>query len=81
MDPIEAMVNQHHAIREDASHHRYVRKYTKRIGGAAAVALFCLLFTLIGLVHPGLAIPLMVISLMYGCFQLGRCVRLGARWR
>lgn len=75
MDPIEAMVNQNHDNKREAARNRYLRKHGKRIRIAVVVAVACLLFTLIRLVHPGLAIPLMVVALMYGCYHLGRCVR------
>lgn len=81
MDPIEAMVNENHDSKRQAARNRYLRKHGKRISISAAVVIACLLFTLIGLVHPGLGIPLMVIALMYGCYHLGRCVRFGMRVR
>ena len=81
MDPIEAMVNKHHDDRRDATRNKWMSKYFKRIYIAAAVAVACLLFTLVGLVHPVLAIPLMVVSLMWGCYNLGRCTRFRVRVR
>ena len=81
MDPIEAMVNQHHDNKRVTAHNRHLGKHIKRIYIAAVVALASLLFTMIGLVHPGLAIPLMVVALMWGCYHLGRCARFGMRVR
>ena len=81
MDPIEAMVNQHHDNKRVSARNRYFRKHTKRIFISAAVAAAGLLFSWVGLVHPVLAIPLMVIALMWGCYNLGRCARFCMRVR
>ena len=82
MDPMIEMVNRRTAERRQ----KYVRKQKAKsitpVYVAVAVALACLLFTLVGLMHPGLAIPIMVGSLMFGCYRLGRCIRIfwrGAR--
>ena len=81
MDPIEVMVNKHHNEQRAAAKNERMHKHLKAVYIASAVAVSCLLFTLIGLVHPGLAMPLMVIAIMYGCYHLGRCVRFGMRVR
>lgn len=73
MDPIEAMVNQHHDDVRDASRKQHQRKHGKRILIAAIVAAACLLFMLIDLVQPVLALPLIVSALMYACYHIGRC--------
>ena len=80
MDPLIEMVNRKAAERRheaDEAARKQSRKNLTPIFIAVAVAMSCLLFTLIGLMHPGLGIPLMVISLMGGCYHLGSCVRIG----
>ena len=81
MDPIEAIVNKNHDNKRTVVRNRRLKKHIKRINIAAVVAVACLLFTLIGLVHPGLAIPIMMVALMWGCYHFGRCVRFGMRVR
>ena len=77
MDPLIEMVNRH----ADELRHEAMKKQTRKnlapIFIAAAVAMSSLFFTLVGLMHPGLGVPLMVISLMLGCYYLGGLVRAG----
>lgn len=80
MDPLEAMVNQRTAERRRHYERKRMAKNLKPVCIAVAVALACLLFALLGLAHPGLAVPIMVTSLMVGCYYLGRCVWIGRRW-
>ena len=79
MDPVIEMVNRKTAERRQAVERKQNRKNLAPIVIAVSVAMSCLLFTLIDLVHPVLAVPLMVGSLMWGCFHLGRCVQFG-KW-
>ena len=76
MDPMIEMVNRRTAERRQ----KYVKKQKARgitpVYVAVAVALACLLFALVGLMHPGLAVPLMGISLMFGCYRLGQCIHI-----
>lgn len=75
MDPVIEMVNRKTAERRHEAERKQTKKNLTPIVIAVAVAMSCLLFALIGLVHPGLAVPLMVVALMWGCYNLGRCVR------
>ena len=88
METFEAIVN-HHAdgkknaaqnAREAARDER-IRRHLCRVQIAACVAIACLLATLFSLMHPGLAVPVMLLSLMWGCYHLGRCARFGKRVR
>ena len=81
MDPIEVMVNHHADEVRNSARNRHFKKHGKCILIATAVAAACLLFALIGLVHPSLAMPLMVVSLMWGCYHLGRGGRFGKQVR
>lgn len=81
MDPIIAIVNRNHNEARRKTEREQAKKNTKPIFISAAFATACLLFTLIGLVHPGLGMPLMVVALMHGCYHFGRCIGLGMRVR
>lgn len=79
MDPLIEMVNRKTAERRHEAERKQTRKNLAPIFIAVAVAMSCLLFTLVRLVHPGLGVPLMVIALMVGCYNLGLCVRFGVK--
>ena len=79
MDPLIEMVNRKTAERQHEAEKQQTKKNLAPIFFAVAVAMSCLLFTLVRLVHPGLGVPLMVIALMVGCYNLGLCVRFGVK--
>ena len=81
MDILEQMVNNHADAVRNAPRNKRVQKHLNRVCLSAAIAIAFLLCALLGLVHPGLAAPVMVIALMVGCYSLGRCVRFGMRVR
>ena len=70
------MVNRRTAERRQ----KYARKQRAKgfcpVYVAVAIALACLLFALVGAMHPGLAVPVMVVSLLFGSYRLGQCVRI-----
>lgn len=84
MELLEAIVNHHadekkntaHNAREAARNER-IRQHLCRVKIAICVAIACLLATLLHLMHPGLAVLVMLAFLMWGCYHLGRCVRFG----
>lgn len=80
MDPFEKMVNEHHDRLRTTAREKRVRKHLNRVISSAVITAAFLLCALIGLVHPVLAIPVMISALMFGCYHLGRCVRFGMRW-
>lgn len=79
MDSIERIVNDHHNERKNTARIRRIKKHLDRVISSAVIAVAFLICALIGWVHPGLAIPVMVVALMFGCYHLGRCVRFGMR--
>ena len=79
MDPLIEMVNRKADERQHKAEKQQTRKNLAPIFIAVAVAMSCLLFTLVRLVHPCLGVPLMVIALMVGCYNLGLCVRFGVK--
>ena len=81
MDRFESLVNQHHDERRDNARNKRVQKHLNSIYIASAVAVVFLIFRLLGLVHPGLASPIVVVALMVGSYHLGRCARFGMRGR
>ena len=88
METFEAIVNRNADVKKsaaqnarDAARNERIRQHLFRVKAASCVALFCLLATLFNLMHPGLAVPVMLVSLMWGCYHLGRCVRFGKRDR
>jgi hypothetical protein len=68
----EAIVNQHAKANKNAAKNKHIKKYSKRVLVSSVVAIFFLLATALKLVEPVLGIPVMVISLMIGCYNLGR---------
>lgn len=68
----EAIVNQHSNAKANRIHNKRLKKYLHRVMVSAAVAIVFLLATACGLVQPILGIPVMVVSLMVGCYNLGR---------
>ena len=88
MDLLEAIVNlnadsKNNAVQSarEAARNERIRRHLCRVQIAAFVAIFCLLAELLNLMHPGLALPVMLLALMYGSYHLGRCVRFGKRVR
>ena len=68
----EAIVNQHSKAKENRTYNKRLKKYMHRVMASSAVAIVFLLATSCGLVQPVLGIPVMVVSLMIGCYNLGR---------
>lgn len=88
MDLLEAIVNHHAESKKnaaqnarEAARNERIQRHLCRVQIAACVAIACALATLLNLMHPGLAAPVMLVSLMWGCYHLGRCVRFGKRVR
>ena len=88
MELVEMIVNHHADSRRNAAQNEReaaknerIRRHLSCVRSAACVAIGCLLATLFDLMHPGLAFPVMVASLMIGCYHLGRCVRFGKKVR
>lgn len=80
MELVEMIVNHHaNVVRNarEAARNERIRRHLSCVRTAACVAVGCLLATLFDLMHPGLAYPMMVVSLMIGSYHLGRCVRFG----
>lgn len=68
----EAIVNQHSKAKANRTFNKRLSKYLHRVRISVAVAIAFLLATTCGLVQPVLGIPVMVVSLMIGCYNLGR---------
>lgn len=68
----EAIVNQNSNAKKHNKQHTRRKKYLHRAIASAAVAIAFLLATSCGLVQPVLGMPVMVVSLMIGCYNLGR---------
>lgn len=68
----EAIVNQHSKAKANRTYNKRVKKYRDRVMVSSAVAIVFLLASACGLVQPVLGIPVMVVSLMIGSYNLGR---------
>ena len=68
----ESIVNQHSKAKVNRTHNKRLKKYLHRVLVSSAVAIVLLLATACGLVQPVLGIPIMVVSLMFGCYNFGR---------
>lgn len=68
----EAIVNQHSNAKANRIHNKRMKKYSRRVMASSGVAIVFLTVTACGLVQPVLGIPVMVVSLMIGCYNLGR---------
>lgn len=78
MDVLEKMVNNHADAPRINARARRIRRNLRRVAVSALVSVAALIVTAFDLMHPGLGVPLMIVSLMVGCYNLGRCVRF--RW-
>lgn len=79
MDILEQMVNNHADASRIAARKRRIYPHLRRVAVSATVAIATVIVDLLGLMHHGLAVPVMVAALMVGCYSLGRCVRFGLR--
>lgn len=79
MDILEQMVNNHADAPKNAARKWRFFRHLNRTAVSATVAIATLIVDLLGLMHHGLAVPVMVVALMVGCYSLGRCVRFGLR--
>ena len=68
----ETIVNQHAHAKANRTYNRKLKKYRNRVLVSAVVAIAFLLAASCDLVQPVLGIPVMVVSLMIGCYNLGR---------
>ena len=79
MEIMEQMVNNHADATKNAAKKKRLYRHLRRVAFSAAIAIFTMIVDLLGLMHHGLAVPIMVAALMVGCYSLGRCVRFGLR--
>lgn len=68
----ETIVNQHSNAKANRTKNKRQKKYLLRVMVSSAVAIAFLLATSFNLVQPVLGMPVMVVSLMIGCYNLGR---------
>lgn len=68
----ETIVNQHAKTKKDTTRNNRTKKYSQRVLVSSVIAIFFLLATVLKLVEPVLGIPVMVVSLMIGSYDLGR---------
>jgi hypothetical protein len=72
MDVFTNIVNEHARSGRDTQDKKLVKTHIKGVATPTVVALALLIASIAGLVHRGLAIPVMVIALMVACFRLGQ---------